>query len=353
MSAAKPAVPADLPFGPVMLDVGGLALDADDRRRLVHPAVGGVILFARNFRDCEQLAALTAEIHTLRSPALPIAVDHEGGRVQRFRDGFTRVPPMGALGRRWDTDPAAACRLAQQAGLVLAAELRRHDVDFTFAPVLDLDHGRSAVIGNRAFHADPEAVSELAAALVRGLAAGGMGAVGKHFPGHGFAAADSHVDMPVDPRTLEQLRATDLVPFASLAATGLEGIMPAHVVYPAVTPEPAGYSTFWLLQVLRGEFGFKGVIFSDDLTMVGAHGAGDIVQRANVALDAGCDVVLVCNDPAAADQLLAGLDRPASPAARAAIARLAGRNAVSDGRPFWETAAYREAVDALGSVAAA
>lgn len=342
-----PSAAVELPFGPVMLDVVGHVLESDDRRRLLHPAVGGVILFARNFRDCAQLAALTAEIHALRAPALPIAVDHEGGRVQRFRDGFTRVPPMATLGRLWDTDPEAAGRLAMQAGLVLAAELRRYGVDFTFAPVLDLDHGRSAVIGDRAFHGRADAVSELATALLRGLAKGGMGAVGKHFPGHGFAEADSHVDMPVDPRSLSQLRAADLVPFARLVAAGLEGIMPAHVVYPAITADPAGYSRFWLQQILRTEMGFKGVIFSDDLTMVGAHGAGDIVNRARVALDAGCDVVLVCNDPAAADRLLDGLDRPATPAARTAIGRLAGRVPGDDGTPFWETAAYREAVDAL------
>lgn len=349
---ANVSVATELPLGPVMLDVAGLILDADDRRRLRQPAVGGVILFARNFRDCVQLAALTAEIHSLRTPALPIAVDHEGGRVQRFRHGFTRVPPMAVLGQLWDTDPEAAGRLALQAGLVLAAELRRCGVDFTFAPVLDLDHARSAVIGDRAFHSRADAVSELATALVRGLALGGMGAVGKHFPGHGFAAADSHVDMPVDPRNLAQLREADLVPFARLVAAGLEGIMPAHVVYPAVTPDPAGYSRFWLQQVLRTEMGFEGVIFSDDLTMVGAHGAGDIVNRANVALDAGCDVVLVCNDPVAADRLLDGLDRPATPAARAAIGRLAGRSSTGHGPPFWETAVYHEAVDSLRAVMA-
>lgn len=343
------AVP--MPLGPVMLDVAGTELTPDDRRRLLHPAVGGVILFARNFSNIDQLAALTAQIHAMRTPALPIAVDHEGGRVQRFRDGFTRVPPMAVLGRRWDADPAAACALATQAGLVLAAELRQRGVDFTFAPVLDLDHGRSGVIGDRAFHAGADAVSELAAALVCGLARGGMGAVGKHYPGHGYAEADSHVDMPVDGRDLSQLRAADLVPFARLVAAGLEGIMPAHVVYPAVAPEPAGYSRFWLQQVLRQELGFHGVIFSDDLTMVGAHGAGDIVSRAHAALDAGCDVVLVCNDPSAADELLAGLGRPATLAAQAAVGRLSGRDAGTGSVPVWESASYREAVAALQELA--
>jgi beta-N-acetylhexosaminidase len=252
-----------------MLDVEGKQLNDSDRRRLCHPLTGGVILFSRNYESPRQLEELTSEIHRLRSPPLLIAVDHEGGRVQRFREGFTRLPPMRALGAVWDEHPQRARHLARDAGYVLAAELRAHGVDLSFTPVLDLDFGNSAVIGNRAFHSQPEAVIELAGALIEGLALAGMAACGKHFPGHGFIAADSHTDVPVDPRSFAQIEAADLIPFRELGARGLSSVMPAHVIYPDVDDQPAGFSKIWLSQILRSQMKFQGVIFSDDLSMEG------------------------------------------------------------------------------------
>ena len=294
-------------IGPVMLDIAGLRPDAAERALISQPLVGGLILFSRNFQSADQLEALTAELHDLK-PGLLIAVDHEGGRVQRFRSGFTELPPMAALGRAFDADRGQALRQAEAAGFVLAWELRRHGVDLSFTPVLDVDHGRSAVIGNRAFHGDPEVVALLAAALSRGLRAAGFAAVGKHFPGHGFVEADSHHDLPVDPRDLNALEQCDMVPFQRLIAEGLEGIMPAHILYPAIDAQPAGFSVFWLQRMLRGNLGFDGVIFSDDLSMKGALGAGAPAERAHAALAAGCDMVLLCNDAPAAQQLVKGLE---------------------------------------------
>ena len=294
-------------LGPVIVDVAGLRLEADDRRRLSHPLVGGIILFARNFESPQQVRELTAEIRALREPQLVICVDHEGGRVQRFRDGFTAIPPMRKLGELWDRDHAAAVRAAESVGLTIGAELGAHGVDLSFTPVLDLDYGASSVIGDRAFHASPAVVGSLGAALVRGLYATGMGAVGKHFPGHGYATADSHVVIPTDDRGLEEIMATDVAPYRPAIAAGLAGIMPAHVIYTAVAPDPAGFSRFWLKDVLRSQLGFDGVIFSDDLSMEGASTAGGMRDRALAAIEAGCDAVLLCNAPEAADALLASL----------------------------------------------
>jgi len=293
-----------MPRGPVVLDVAGLDLTADERERLLHPLVGGVILFSRNYASPEQVRALTSSIRALRSPELLIAVDHEGGRVQRFRDGFSPIPAMRTLGELWDRDVDAAAQEARRIGGTIARELRGVGVDFSFTPVLDIDYGSSTVIGDRAFHRNPNAIAHLACALLDGLHAGGMPGVGKHFPGHGHVAADSHTDVPVDERDLPALTADDLVPFGALIAHGLEGIMPAHVIYPAVDDAPAGFSTKWLQEVLRTRYGFGGLIFSDDLGMAGAHVAGDMTQRAEAALSAGCDVVLVCNDPQGAEALL-------------------------------------------------
>ncbi len=298
-----PAVDVGL-RGPIMLGVQGLTLTDDDRARLADPRVGGVILFARNFESSAQLHALNDAIHAMR-PELVIGVDQEGGRVQRFRaDGFSVIPAMRSLGHAWDGDPAAANDSAFQHGRTLARELRAHGVDVAFTPVLDLDYGASTVIGDRAFHADPIIVADLAGALLRGLKEGGVAGVGKHFPGHGFVVADSHVATPIDDRPLDTILQYDVVPFAALIQQALPAIMPAHVVYPSVDAQPAGFSRVWISDVLRGRLGFDGLVFSDDLEMVGAHAVGDIVARATAAIDAGCDVVLVCNDFDAMDDLL-------------------------------------------------
>jgi beta-N-acetylhexosaminidase len=292
--------------GPVVVDVPGTALTDDDRRRLAHPLVGGVILFARNFASKAQIAQLTGEIRALRSPHLLVCVDHEGGRVQRFRDGFTAIPPMRELGRLWDRDPLAACRRATELGQTIGRELRDVGVDLSFTPVLDLDHGQSGVIGDRAFHRDARVVTLLAKSLNHGLLLSGMANCGKHFPGHGWAHADSHFALPVDERALKAILADDAAPYGWLGEA-LSAVMPAHVVYPAVDAAPAGFSRKWLQGILRRRLGFTGLVFSDDLTMEAAAVAGGIVERAQAALGAGCDMVLVCNQPAVADELLAGL----------------------------------------------
>ena len=311
--------------GPVILGIGGTELSDADRARLAHPLAGGVILFSRNFESCAQLKALTASIRALRTPTLLICVDHEGGRVQRFRDGFTAIPAMRTLGEMWDSDVALAAGEAHRLGHLLAGELRAHGVDFSFTPVLDIDFGASAVIGDRALHGNPNAVAHLASCLRRGLNAGGCAAVGKHFPGHGFIAADSHVDLPVDGRTLDALAVDDLIPFAVLSKEGLEAVMPAHVVYPAVDSLAAGFSRVWLQDILRGRLGFAGLIFSDDLGMAGAHAAGDIVARAEAAAAAGCDMVLACNDHAASDELLSRWKPAAQPDLARRAARMEGK----------------------------
>lgn len=317
-------------LGPVMLDVVGTELTTEEVEVLRHPLVGGVILFARNYESPEQLEALTRSIHAIRNPPLLIGVDHEGGRVQRFRSGFTRLPPMRAIGRLWDEDHPAALDVARATGYVLAAELRAQGVDLSFTPVLDLDSGNSTVIGDRAFHRDGEATAALAQALLVGLNEGGMGAVGKHFPGHGRVVGDSHVAIPVDQREFDEIWNDDLVPYRHRLGRQLMGIMPAHVTYPKADPNSAGYSRFWLQDVLRGRLGFRGVIFSDDLSMEGASVAGGILDRAQAALAAGCDVVLVCNAPDKARELLVNWRPRTSPESAARIAGLIRRDQAPD-----------------------
>src|SRR3954469_16040191 len=314
-------------LGPVMVDVGGLELTPDDLERLQHPQVGGVILFARNFAAPLQLIQLAHSIRELRAPALVIAVDHEGGRVQRFRHGFTAIPPMRELGKLWDRDPAQAIAAARGCGFVMGSELQAHGVDFSFAPVLDVDYGESSVIGDRALHRDPNVIAVLAEGLQAGLNASGMASVGKHFPGHGYVRADSHHEVPVDDRTLTEITARDLVPFQRMARSGMGGMMPAHVIYPKVDSKPAGFSSIWLQKILREKLGFQGVIFSDDLMMEGASTAGGVVARANAALNAGCDLALLGNDPRAADTLLEGLERrPIAPALAKRLESMRGKS---------------------------
>jgi beta-N-acetylhexosaminidase len=339
-------------LGPVMLDVAGKSLTPEDEARLRHPLVGGVILFARNYESPGQLAELTSSIHALRSPPLLIAVDHEGGRVQRFREGFTKIPAMRELGRVWDEHPKRARHLAQQAGYVLAAELRAHGVDFSFTPVLDVDYGSSSVIGDRAFHSSPEAIAELAHSLLQGLRQGGMHTVGKHFPGHGYVRADSHLEIPVDERSYTDIDMCDLIPFRRMVNYGLSAVMPAHVIYPKVDDKPAGFSQVWLKKVLRGELGFEGCIFSDDLSMEGATVGGRIVQRALAALHAGCDMVLVCNKPESADELLAGLEWNMPAVSRARLAQMRGRPHPESLVKLHEQAEFIKALHEVASIGA-
>lgn len=320
-----------MPLGPVMIGLQGLELGTVEREMLCHPTTGGVILFGRNYHDPEQLDALTRSIHALRSPQLLIAVDHEGGRVQRFRDGFTRLPAAHQLGLLHRESPSEALGLARALGWLMAAELRAAGVDFSFAPVLDLDYGHSSVIGDRAFHRDPQIVAELAASCMRGMRTAGMIAVGKHFPGHGSVMADSHLELPVDRRRYADLLTEDLLPFERLIHYGIAAIMPAHIVYPRIDDAPAGFSTRWLQDILRGRLGFQGAIISDDLDMAGAAWAGGPVDRARQALQAGCDIVLVCNNPEAAVSILEQLDPPIDPGSQSRRSRLHGRGQI-DGR---------------------
>ena len=330
--------------GPAVIDIEGTTLADAERARLRHPAAGGVILFSRNYQDPTQLQELVREIRAVRRELL-LCVDHEGGRVQRFRSGFTPLPPMRRVGELWDRDHEAAIAAARAAAVVMAVELAGYDVDFSFAPVLDLDYGSSAVIGDRAFHSDPLAVGELAAAFIAGLGACGMAAVGKHFPGHGYAAADSHVDVPQDSRALEEIIARDVAPYRPAIAAGLAAVMPAHVIYTQTDARPAGYSSFWLQEVLRGRLGFDGLIFSDDLSMKGATTAGGIADRARIALAAGCDMVLLCNDPAGQDELLDALGG-VPPVAERRFARM--RRARG---PDTSEAAYRDAAAVISKLA--
>lgn len=292
--------------GPVVVDVEGRVLTPGERQRLLHPLVGGVILFARNYANKTQLRGLCASIHALRSPPLLIAVDHEGGRVQRFRQGFSAIEAMRRLGDLWDQDMLGACARAAEIGRTIGHELLACGVDLSFTPVLDIDHQRSSVIGDRALHSDPRAVTMLARALLGGLLDAGMAHCAKHFPGHGWAHADSHHELPEDARDADAILATDVLPYRSLGPI-LRAVMPAHLVYPRIDTLPAGFSRRWIHEILRTQLGFQGLVFSDDLTMEGASGAGSILSRAQAALGAGCDMVLVCNRPDLADQLLAGL----------------------------------------------
>ena len=286
-------------LGPLMIDIAGTDLSDLDRERLCHPLVGGMILFSRNYSDPQQLAALTKSIHALRQPPLLIAVDHEGGRVQRFREGFTRLPAMATLGRLYDQNADAALAAATEVGFVLAAELRSRGVDYSFTPVLDLDYGPSRVIGDRAFHRQPSAIIALAKALGDGLREGGMGSCGKHYPGHGFVIPDSHVELPIDNRPLEAMQ-EDIEPYRQIP---LDGVMAAHVIYDCIDCNTAVFSNKWI-DYLRNNINFNGVVFTDDLSMEGAGVVGDMLNRVETAYRAGCDMMLVCNSPDAVARVL-------------------------------------------------
>jgi len=287
------------PIGPVMIDVEGLSLTTTEKQHINHPNTGAVILFSRNYSSPDQIASLITEIRHARSGNILIAVDQEGGRVQRFQMGFTRLPPAAAY--------TESPELAESAGWLMAAELLSLGVDFSFAPVLDVDCGISKIIGDRSFSQDPKLAAQLASLFRKGMNDAGMAATGKHFPGHGAVALDSHLTLPVDNRDLLSILEKDIYPFKQLISEGLEAIMPAHVVYPQVDSLPAGFSHKWIQQILRTELNFNGVVFSDDLSMEGAVSMGSFTQRAKLAIDAGCDMVLVCNNPEAAEEVLSTL----------------------------------------------
>lgn len=307
----------NLPIGPIMLDVAGLTLAADEKDKINHPNTGAVILFSRNYQNPEQVTELINSIRAARNGKLLIAVDQEGGRVQRFQQGFTRLPPAASY--------AQAPELAEPAGWLMAAELLAVGVDFSFAPVLDIDCGVSDIIGNRSFSTDPELATRLSSLFRKGMNAAGMAATGKHFPGHGAVALDSHLTLPIDERNLDSIRAKDLLPFKHLIEEGLEGIMPAHVVYPKIDPNPAGFSPFWIGQILRKELNFNGTVFSDDLSMEGAASVGDFPERARLAQLAGCDMILVCNNPIAAEQVLESLPVTQDPIREQRLSRMQGK----------------------------
>jgi beta-N-acetylhexosaminidase len=327
-------------LGPVMVDVAGVALEPEDREVLAHPQVGSVILFARNYQDPAQLARLVAEIHGIRSPPLLVAVDQEGGRVQRFQAGFTRLPALRDLGRRYSSSRAHGLALARQLGWLMAAEVRAAGVDLSFAPCVDIDYGVSRAIGDRALHADPSVVAELAVAYVLGMREAGMAATAKHFPGHGAVAADSHVALPVDRREWPDIEA-DLQPYRRLIANDLPAVMVAHVVFPEIDGMPASLSRKWIAGVLRGDLGFQGAVFADDLSMAGAAEFGDIIARARLALDAGCDVLPLCNDRAAVVTLLDAMRSTPDPVGRMRLVRLHGRDGATSTLstdPRWQSA---------------
>ena len=317
-------------LGPIMLDLDSIEMSPEEREILQNPLVGGVILFTRNFSSVEQLTRLVSEIHQIREPRLLVAVDHEGGRVQRFRDGFTSLPAVGHIGEIYKNNKRRAHLLAETAGWMMAAELRAVGVDFSFAPVLDVNYGVSKVIGDRAFHQDSQIIVELAHAYTKGMHDAGMAATGKHFPGHGAVTADSHVDIPVDNREYNEIYAHDILPFKRMIQNGMAAIMPAHVIYPKVDKLPAGFSEIWLKDILRKRLAFQGVIFSDDLDMKGASVIGEkYVDRAEKALSAGCDMVLVCNNREGALNVLDNLSRHNDPVSHLRLARMHGRHDTS------------------------
>lgn len=312
-------------LGPVMMDLVATKISDTEKELLLHPLVGGVILFTRNFESIEQITDLIQQIHDLRTPHLLISVDHEGGRVQRFHEGFSRIPPASVYGEIFKQDAEKGRKCSELAGWLMAVELRTAGVDFSFAPVLDLAHGVSGIIGDRAFHSKPEKVATLAYAFMHGMMQAGMSAVGKHFPGHGGVVEDSHLALPVDQRSLDTLLKADIVPFEKMILNGLPAIMPAHVIYPQIDDKPAGYSSIWLKQILRERLNFQGVIFSDDLSMEAACVAGGYKERAELALEAGCDMVLMCNHQEGVVEVVDHLQDYSDPTAQLRLMRMHGK----------------------------
>ena len=329
-------------LGPVMVGLSGTQLTDEEKEMLNHPMVGAVILFTRNYETPLQLQDLIADIHMLRTPHLLVCVDHEGGRVQRFREGFTRLPPLRRIGEVYDQDARRAKRLAETAGWLMAIELRAVGVDFSFSPVLDLDYGVSEIIGDRSFHRKAHAVANLAQSYIGGMQRAGMAATGKHFPGHGAVEVDTHVGIARDERPFVDIESDDLVPFERLIHSGLAGIMPGHVIYPNIDPQPAAFSRFWLQEILRKRLQFQGAIFSDDLLMQGAAVMGGVSDRAEAALEAGCDMVLVCDNFNEICNTLERLERFDNPASHLRMARMHGRKPVTrdqlHNRPQWHQA---------------
>lgn len=332
-------------LGPLMLDLAGAELSAEDRELLIHPLLGGVILFSRNYHSAVQLESLVKAIHGLRQPSLLVAVDQEGGRVQRFREGFTELPSAHSIGRCHDLHAQEGLALARRAGWLMAAELRAVGVDMSFAPVLDLDWGMSEVIGDRAFHRSPKTVAALATAYVSGMRAAGMEATGKHFPGHGAVVQDSHHTLPVDRRPYVDLD-RDLLPFQRLAHNTLAGMMTAHVLFSEVDSQPVSFSHRWVAEELRGALDFRGAVFSDDLTMQAASVVGDLPQRAQAALDVGCDMILVCNDRPGAIRVIDVLSGFSDPVSQIRLARFHGK-AMPDRNTLLASDEWRNAQQAL------
>ncbi len=329
-------------LGSVMVDIEGTQLQEHEIERLMDPMVAGVILFSRNFDSVEQIRELTQQIHDLRHPKLLIAVDHEGGRVQRFKEGFTHIPPMRVLGELYEQDEKRSYDAAEKIGWLLAAELLSVGVDFSFAPVVDLDYGGSKVIGDRAFHGNPVTVSNLAYHLMKGMRSAGMASVAKHFPGHGYIEADTHFEVAEDRRSLPEIQRHDLQPFLRLIENGVDAVMPAHVIYSQVDENPAGFSEYWLQEVLRKQCHFEGAIISDDMSMKAATEYGSATDRVRKALQAGCDLVLVCNDPQAADEVLSKVHWRSSILSHARLIRLHAHGRFDYSRlrfdPLWQAA---------------
>ncbi len=333
-------------LGPVMVDLQGLSMSAEEREMLAHPMVGGVILFSRNYQSVEQVRALIEDIHQIRSPRLLVAVDQEGGRVQRFRDDFVRLPPVSRLGQLYQDNPKYARRCSEATGWLMASELLALGVDISFAPVLDLDYGVSTVIGDRAFHRSAEVVADLAHSYMTGMRKAGMSATGKHFPGHGAVQADSHTDLPIDDRPFVDLVNDDLLSFERMIHYDMAAMMMAHVIYPQVDDKPASFSQVWIQDILRNQMGFHGAVFSDDLSMVAAHSIGGYAERARQAMQAGCDMVLVCNNIEGRDEVLENLAELDNPVSHLRLVRMHGRHE-TDWQQLHQSEEWKAAVELI------